>query len=365
MAAGHELGDGHAASGAVAHQLARTPPATPDNVDLCVLLDTSIVIDEEPSSEIACMKQLSDGLHYSFDFADAWAIGRAEFCSLGDGMFVHMMDAELQHPHPMQVSGPDMMRIRIASEGTGEYVPPQGEAFSVDGPGAIIIIEPAGVGPADALFEGRNRSVQVYAHKSALQRLYGRGKHELPGVLQAFMDGSLQRTVVRRLPLTSSLLRCLEDLLGSTQEGTTRRLYIQSKAIEIFCLAFEGLEDDEGFGSAEASMVTTRGVLRAQQILMERFVSPPTLDDLANEVALSRTSLSAGFRQILGQSVFDYIQDLRMQHALALLNQRGASITQVAYAVGYNHASSFTVAVQRRFGATPRELRKRGALPGI
>jgi AraC-like DNA-binding protein len=61
--------------------------------------------------------------------------------------------------------------------------------------------------------------------------------------------------------------------------------------------------------------------------------------------------------------VFDHIQDLRMQHALALLSERDDSITQIAYAVGYNRASSFSVAVHRHFGATPSELRKRGAVP--
>lgn len=84
---------------------------------------------------------------------------------------------------------------------------------------------------------------------------------------------------------------------------------------------------------------------------------------LARRVGLSRSALCSGFRQILGQSVFDYVHGLRMQQALELLNERDASITQIAYAVGYNRASSFTVAVQRHFGATPSELRRRSALP--
>jgi AraC-like DNA-binding protein len=89
-------------------------------------------------------------------------------------------------------------------------------------------------------------------------------------------------------------------------------------------------------------------------------VTPPSLEALALDVGLSRSALCTGFRQILGQSVFDYVHDLRMQQALELLNERDASITQIAYAVGYNRASSFTVAVQRHFGTTPSELRRRG-----
>jgi AraC family transcriptional activator of pyochelin receptor len=103
-------------------------------------------------------------------------------------------------------------------------------------------------------------------------------------------------------------------------------------------------------------------VFRAQQILKDRFVSPPSLDDLARQVGISRSGLCAGFRQILGKTVFGYIQDLRMEHALILLSETQDSMTDIAHAVGYNHLSNFTVAVQRRYGMTPSELR-RNALP--
>jgi AraC family transcriptional activator of pyochelin receptor len=74
---------------------------------------------------------------------------------------------------------------------------------------------------------------------------------------------------------------------------------------------------------------------------------------------MSRSGLCAAFRQIVGQSVFDYVGDLRMQQALAMLARQDATIAEVAYAVGYGHPSSFSVAVQRRFGTTASELRRR------
>jgi AraC-like DNA-binding protein len=52
-----------------------------------------------------------------------------------------------------------------------------------------------------------------------------------------------------------------------------------------------------------------------------------------------------------------------MQQALAMLNRQDATIAEVAYAVGYGHPSSFSVAVQRRFGTTASELRRRGLPP--
>jgi AraC family transcriptional activator of pyochelin receptor len=211
-------------------------------------------------------------------------------------------------------------------------------------------------------FAGCNRYVHVSIHREPLKALFAGSEHELPDVVQAFLRGDLDRTVARALPLGAGLLRCLEDVLACSLEGRRRRLSLQSKAVEIVCQALEALEHRDGFGSAEATILTARGVLKAQRLLADNFVSPPSLEDLALEVGLSRSVLCTGFRQILGHSVFDYIQSLRMQQALTLLTERDVTITQIAHAVGYNHASSFSVAVQRHFGATPSELRRRSAL---
>jgi AraC-like DNA-binding protein len=324
---------------------------------------------DDPSSypEIEAIIPLGHDWNYRLQYAAIFGNGRSEICGLADGFYVAINDYELDEPMEMVVTAPDMLRIRIASKGYGEYVVADEAPVDLDGPSTLVVIEPAGAPPSRCANQGHNRSVQLYIQRDALQALYEGDERDLPGVLQAFLAGGLQRTVARRLPLTPALLRCLEDLHNNDCEGRTRRHYIQSKAMEIFCHAFEALEneDADGADSVEASMITSRGVLRAQAVLMEKFVSPPSLDDLAHEVGLSRTSLTAGFRRILGQSVFDYIQDLRMQHAMALLNEPGSTITQVAYAVGYNHLSSFSVAVQRRFGATPRDLRRRAALPDL
>jgi AraC-like DNA-binding protein len=264
-------------------------------------------------------------------------------------------------PRLRYVSTPDILRVRIASDGDGEYVPVVGQPVSLQGPSTTIIIEPAAQQQAEYVMAGFSRYVHVHIHREELKRLYRGSDHELPGVLQEFLDGSLQHTVTRGLALDAALLRCLEDVQGCVLEERSRRLYLHSKAVEIICLAFESMEREDGFGSVQASTITARGVVKAQNLLKENFVTPPSLEALAHEVGLSRSGLCAGFRQILGQTVFDYIQDQRMQQALVLLKERNASITQIAFAVGYNHVSSFSVAVQRRFGTTPSELRRRGA----
>jgi len=315
--------------------------------------------DKHDFSGVEAFTLLGDPCHYRVDYAQSYASGHAEFCGVVDGFFLFFRDSTIIGRTAMSVSAPNMLRVRIASDSDGEYAPAGGDVLDIQGASATIIIEPPGAPPAEAVLTGHNRAVHVYIHRDALAQLYAGGEHELPAVVQAFLAGDLRQTFARQLPLGAGMMRCLEDIQTCTLEGRSRRLFIQATMVNILCQAFDTMAQEDGFGSVEASVLTTRGVFRAQRLLAENFVTPPSLDDLAHEVGLSRTCLCVGFRQIFGQSVFDYIVELRMQQALTLMKERNTSITQIAYAVGYGHLSSFTVAVQRRFGTTPSELRRR------
>lgn len=302
---------------------------------------------------------LSDPLHYCWR-SRLLGSGRYEFCGLSKGFFITFGDMEVGTPQLVHMSFPDTLRVYVTSNGDCDYGAEQDNCVSLDAPNTAILIQPADAPPTKATFAGCTRFVCVFIHREALKSLHAGGEHELPAVLQSFLEGDLESTVARTLPLGAALLRCLEDVHASALDGLRRRLFLQSKAVEILCQAIDALEHSESFGSPDTTRLTARGVMKAQRLLMENFVAPPSLEDLAHEVGLSRSGLCAGFRQILGQSVFDYTQELRMQHALSMLSERNVSIAQIAYAVGYNRASSFSVAVQRHFGATPSELRKRG-----
>lgn len=81
-----------------------------------------------------------------------------------------------------------------------------------------------------------------------------------------------------------------------------------------------------------------------------------TLDDLARTLYTSRTRLCAAFKQEAGESLGAYVRRARMERARQLLERGGGSVAEVAYAVGYPRASSFTVAFERAFGVPPSAI---------
>lgn len=83
-----------------------------------------------------------------------------------------------------------------------------------------------------------------------------------------------------------------------------------------------------------------------------------TLDELARDLLTSRSRLCAAFQQERGESLGGYIRRQRMERAWQLLERGEHSITEVAHAVGYPRASSFTVAFERAYGLPPRNVQK-------
>lgn len=100
-------------------------------------------------------------------------------------------------------------------------------------------------------------------------------------------------------------------------------------------------------------------VHRAQNILIEKLDRPPGLDRLAGEVGSSARNLSRRFRQSLGMSVGEYLQELRLEHANALLREEGSKVDEVARACGFSGSRQLRNLYRDRFGRSPRDRTRR------
>jgi AraC family transcriptional regulator, transcriptional activator of the genes for pyochelin and ferripyochelin receptors len=108
---------------------------------------------------------------------------------------------------------------------------------------------------------------------------------------------------------------------------------------------------------SRATRLSRRQVERlheARAIMAARMQSPPSLLELSREVALGTTLLKAGFRQVFGETIFEYLRALRLEKAKQILAGEGASVKEAAAAVGYNSFSHFSQAFRAHVGIGPR-----------
>lgn len=92
---------------------------------------------------------------------------------------------------------------------------------------------------------------------------------------------------------------------------------------------------------------------------------PWTLDTLAREVGMSRSTFAERFSEVMGTSAMHYLSSWRLQLAAALLDRPGMLIAKVAAEVGYESEAAFNRAFKRQVGVPPGAWRKRARTGSI
>ena len=85
---------------------------------------------------------------------------------------------------------------------------------------------------------------------------------------------------------------------------------------------------------------------------------PWTVDELAREVALSRSALAERFAALVGEPPIQYLMRWRLALAAQTLRASGDAITRVAERSGYESEAAFSRAFKREFGMPPAAWRR-------
>ncbi|MDR6551229.1 helix-turn-helix domain-containing protein [Paenibacillus qinlingensis] len=99
------------------------------------------------------------------------------------------------------------------------------------------------------------------------------------------------------------------------------------------------------------------------QTLQLRFIESISLDELAQEYAVSKYHMAKRFKQYTGLSPHEYLIGIRMTHAKELLKYSDIPVSAIAAAVGIDNVSHFINLFKDRTGDTPLVYRKKWQRP--
>lgn len=99
-------------------------------------------------------------------------------------------------------------------------------------------------------------------------------------------------------------------------------------------------------------------ISKAIDYIGDHFLEPITLQDVLEHVSMSRATFSRQFSQFTGQSFTVFLQQFRLENCRRLLVESDHSITEAAFASGFQNLSHFNRLFRERWGMTPREFRK-------
>lgn len=84
-----------------------------------------------------------------------------------------------------------------------------------------------------------------------------------------------------------------------------------------------------------------------------------TLDTVANAACMSKYHFSRVFKETVGCTYQDYLNNLRINKAVSMLNDKNMTITDIAFSIGYSDLSHFARIFKRNTGYNPSTFRKK------
>jgi len=95
---------------------------------------------------------------------------------------------------------------------------------------------------------------------------------------------------------------------------------------------------------------------RAKVILLESFITPPTIKELAHLCATNESKLKKVFKKVYQSTLRNYVQKLRLEQANLLLKEENLTVGEIAKRVGYKHQGYFSKLFFKTYGVYPVAL---------
>ncbi len=104
----------------------------------------------------------------------------------------------------------------------------------------------------------------------------------------------------------------------------------------------------------------TEFVARVREAVEDHLADPDlTVEELASEVAASRSTLYRRLKDEADCTPTAFIRQVRVEHGARLLREQEGTISEVAYAVGFNSLTYFSRSFREHVGVAPSEFVKR------
>ncbi|MDQ2719321.1 MAG: AraC family transcriptional regulator [Bacteroidota bacterium] len=163
----------------------------------------------------------------------------------------------------------------------------------------------------------------------------------------------------KTLPLCSRTRSVLDALLNHNYSESLENIFINAQMQMLLLYSMECIagESEDSFSCKFLSNEADREKISlAREILLQHIGEPLTIKELSRKAAINECYLKKGFKDMYGTTIFDFFQSQRMEHAKYLLYEKGFTVTDVSFSLGYSSISHFSTAFKKHTGLKPCEL---------
>lgn len=177
-----------------------------------------------------------------------------------------------------------------------------------------------------------------------------------PGVTVKPLKSHITLEEIKNVPGLKQNLDWIFNVLK--QEGKTAKLeenpFYRSMAASLYFLIMKHFPGTE---TNTENKRERQEFYRITEYINSHFTEDITVSSVADELCISRGTVSEIFSKYAEVGINSYINSLRVNHSNTLM-KNGSSITEAAYASGFSSIRTFNNAYKRETGKTPTEYLK-------
>jgi AraC-like DNA-binding protein len=217
---------------------------------------------------------------------------------------------------------------------------------------SLLLYNPQKELPLNLILEPQTWVISVIISIKKFHALFSTEASYIP-----FLSGENQdKKYYNESDISPSMAIVLSQLFHYNLHPNIKNLYYKGKGYELLSLYFNRSEDPDAeqcpFLIDEENVMKIK---KAKEIVIANMAEPPGLQELADEVGISLKKLKAGFKEIYGDTVFNFLFDYKMEFARKLLDTGSYNVNEVGLKIGYSTGSHFIAAFKKKFATTPKK----------
>ncbi|WP_295123469.1 helix-turn-helix transcriptional regulator [uncultured Chitinophaga sp.] len=149
--------------------------------------------------------------------------------------------------------------------------------------------------------------------------------------------------------------KLVKQITDARESNTLADFYYRLKVQEMLYLVFEKLQQRDMQHHSTIHKDDVERLFLIRTAILSDLSTPPSLPDLAKMVSLGETKMKDLFRQVFGDTIYNYYQHARMEEAAFLLKHGGLSVSETGYQLGFANLSHFGRLFEKYHGAKPKK----------
>ncbi|MFC3563296.1 helix-turn-helix domain-containing protein [Pedobacter jamesrossensis] len=165
------------------------------------------------------------------------------------------------------------------------------------------------------------------------------------------------------LAIDTEVSLVLYDLVNQKNHVRIKKIFFEAQIFKLLAFYINNAHKKTSFSLKKDDIDK---IMYAKQLVEENIQRPNSLIELSRKAGINDNKLKKGFKELTGETVFGYLNKIRMERAYYHLSKEKKTVSEVAFLVGYKNAQHFTVAFKKRYDILPGSLNKsRTTNPGI